>query len=106
MREMLEELGEDVVEAGNGQEAFEFLLSHPEERVKLILLDLDMPCMTGWELLSLIKSYYRFASIPVLVVSRHTPYLRPADYRAITGYIEAPHEMAKLRAMVEAIVKH
>ena len=106
MREMLEELGQEVVEAGDGQEAFDFLLSHPEERVQLILLDLDMPHMTGWELLALLKSYYRFASIPVLVVSRHTPYLRPTDYRMITGYIEAPNEMPKLRAMVEAIIRH
>jgi CheY-like chemotaxis protein len=106
LREMLEELGQEVVEASNGQEAFDFLLSHPDEHVQLILLDLDMPRMTGWELLALLKSYVRFASIPVLVVSRHTPYLRPKDYQMINGYIEAPKELPQLRAMVEAIVSH
>jgi len=106
LREMLEELGQKVIEAGNGQEALDFLVFHPEVRVQLILLDLDMPGMTGWELLALLKSYVRFASIPVLVVSRHTSYLRPKDYRMINGYIEAPHEMPRLRAMVEAIVSH
>ena len=106
LREMLEELGQEVVEAGNGQEAFDFLLSRPEVHVQLILLDLDMPRMTGWELLALLKSYVRFASIPVLVVSRHTAYLRPKDYRMIDGYIEAPKELPKLRALVEAIVSH
>jgi len=106
LREMLEELGQDVVEAGNGQEAFDFLLSHPEEHVQLILLDLDMPRMTGWELLALLKSYIRFASIPVLVVSRHTAYLSPKDHRMVNGYIDAPSEMPRLRAMVEALVSH
>lgn len=106
LREMLEELGQEVVEAGNGQEAFDFLVFHPEVRVQLILLDLDMPHMTGWELLTLLKSYVRFASIPVLVVSRHVAYLRPKDHNMINGYIEAPSEMPRLRALVEAIVSH
>jgi CheY-like chemotaxis protein len=106
LREMLEGLGQEVVEAGNGQEAFDFLVFHPEVRVQLILLDLDMPRMTGWELLVLLKSYVRFASIPVLVVSRHVAYLRPKDHRMINGYIEAPSEMPQLRALVEAIVSH
>ena len=106
LREMLEELGQDVVEAGNGQEALDFLIFHPDVHVQLILLDLDMPRMTGWELLALLKNYVRFATIPVLVVSRHTAYLRPKDHRMISGYIEAPDEMPRLRAMVEAIVSH
>ncbi len=103
---MLEELGQEVVEAGNGQEAFDFLVFHPEVRVQLILLDLDMPRMTGWELLALLKSYVRFASIPVFVVSRHVSYLRPKDHSMINGYIEAPSEIPQLRALVEAIIKH
>jgi CheY-like chemotaxis protein len=106
LREMLEELGQEVVEAGNGQEAIDFLVFHPEVHVQLILLDLDMPHMTGWELLVLLKSYVRFASIPVVVVSRHTSYLRPRDYGMIRGYIEAPAEIPRLRALVEAIVSH
>ncbi len=106
LREMLEDLGQEVIEAGNGQEAFDFLVFHPEVRVQLILLDLDMPRMTGWELLALLKNYVRFASIPVLVVSRHVSYLRPRDYSMINGYIEAPAEMPRLRALVEAIVSH
>jgi CheY-like chemotaxis protein len=106
LREMLEELGQEVVEAGNGQEALDFLIFHPKIRVQLILLDLDMPHMTGWEFLALLKSYVRLANIPVLVVSRHTSYLRPRDYSLIDGYIEAPKEMPRLRALVEAMVSH
>jgi CheY-like chemotaxis protein len=106
LRDMLEGLGQEVVEASNGQEAFDFLLEHSEERVQLILLDLDMPRMTGWELLTLLKSYVRFASIPVLVVSRHTAFLRPKDHDMIDGYIEAPSDMPRLRALVEALISH
>jgi CheY-like chemotaxis protein len=106
LREMLEELGQDVVEATNGQEAFDFLLSHSDVRVQLILLDLEMPTMTGWELLVLLKSYMRLSTIPVLIVSRHTSYLRPKDHEVINGYIEAPADMPQLRALVETIIRH
>jgi two-component system sensor histidine kinase/response regulator len=106
LREMAEELGQDVVEARDGQEAFDFLLAHPDVHVQLILLDLDMPRMTGWELLTLLKNYVRFATIPVLVVSRHVSYLRPKDYQMINAYIEAPAELSRLRALVQAIVSH
>ena len=36
VREMLEELGHEVVEAENGQEAFDYVISHPDVRVQLI----------------------------------------------------------------------
>jgi CheY-like chemotaxis protein len=106
LREMLEEVGEEVVEARDGQEAFEFLIFHPEVRVKLILLDLDMPVMNGQDLLTLLKSYVRLASIPVVVVSRHTSNLRPHELRTVNGAFKAPAELFKLRAMVEALVSH
>jgi CheY-like chemotaxis protein len=106
LRDMLEELGQEVVEAGDGQQAFDFLLASPDVHVQLILLDLDMPRMTGWELLKLLKSYLRFATIPVVVVSRHVSYLRARDHDLLDGCIRAPSELPKLRAMVEAFVSH
>ena len=106
LREMLEELGVGVVEAVDGQQAFDLLVTEPQVSVRLILLDLDMPRMTGWELLKLLKSYVRFASIPVVVVSRHTGYLRPRDHSLLQGCIESPPDMTQLRALVQAIVTH
>jgi CheY-like chemotaxis protein len=106
LREMLEDVGEDVVEARDGQEAFHFLIFHPDVRVKLILLDLDMPVMNGQDLLTLLKSYTRLASIPVVIVSRHTSQLRPDELRTINGAFSAPAELFELRAMVEALVSH
>jgi CheY-like chemotaxis protein len=106
LREVLEDMGQEVIEAGNGQEAFDFLVFNPDVRVQLILLDLEMPGMTGLELLALLKSYVRFASIPVLVISRHTASLRPRDHRMINGCIEAPRDIPRLRELVEAIVRH
>ena len=106
LREVVEELGLEVVEASDGQQAFDFLIEQAQPNVCLILLDLDMPRMTGWELLKLLKSYVRFASIPVVVVSRHTAYLRPDHQQWLEGCIEAPAEPDELRELIEALVLH
>ena len=68
VREMLEELrAYEVVEAENGQEAFDYVISHPDVRVQLTVLDLRMPVMNGWEFLALMRSYVRLSRIPIVV---------------------------------------
>ncbi len=106
LREMLESIGLGVVEAADGQQALDILFQEPAPFFQLILLDLDMPRMSGWELLKLLKSYVRLASIPVVVVSRHAGELSLEEARRLNGSFRAPYEMPRLKAMVEAIVSH
>jgi len=106
LREMLESMGHRVVEAADGQEALDFLTQEPGGTVQLILLDLDMPRMSGWELLKLLKSYVRLASIPVVVVSRRANELSAAEASRLEGLFQAPYELPRLKAMVEALVAH
>ena len=59
--------------ADNGKEALEWLFT--EELPDVILLDLDMPVMNGWEFLQIQKTATRIAHIPTLVYSsRHEVY--------------------------------
>ncbi len=58
--------GYDVVEAGNGREAFEIATLEPS-RMDLILLDLAMPGMDGVEFLSALER--RKGSVPVVVLT-------------------------------------
>ncbi|RYZ07576.1 MAG: response regulator [Myxococcales bacterium] len=106
LREMLESMGLPVVEAQNGQEALELLTQEPGAKVQLILLDLDMPRMSGWELLKLLKSYVRLSRIPVVVISRHAGELSAEEARRLDGLFRAPCEMPRLQAMVEALISH
>jgi len=52
MRGFLEDLGYDVVEAYDGNEALEVL---QREGPELVLLDVIMPLMDGWETLSVVR---------------------------------------------------
>jgi CheY-like chemotaxis protein len=68
LREVLEAERYAVRTAADGQDALAVLASAPQ-RPSLILLDLMMPGMNGWEFLKVLKADAGFAAIPVVVLS-------------------------------------
>lgn len=61
----LKEEGYEVLIAENGEKALEQIEKNPD----LILLDIVLPGMDGWEILREIKKREKTKSIPVLVLS-------------------------------------
>lgn len=57
-----------ILTAENGQEALN-LLNNLNEEISLILLDLIMPVLDGYEFLHILKNDSRFSSIPVIVTT-------------------------------------
>jgi two-component system, cell cycle response regulator DivK len=66
--EYLEFSGFDVVQAGNGIEALE---RAAESTPDIILMDLSLPVMDGWEATRRLKADARTASIPVVALTGH-----------------------------------
>jgi two-component system, cell cycle response regulator DivK len=66
--EYLQFSGFDVVEATNGMEA---LKSAVESSPDIILMDLSLPVMDGWEATRRLKADERTASIPVVALTGH-----------------------------------
>ena len=66
--EYLEFRGFEVVEAGNGMEA---LQRAADENPDIILMDLSLPVMDGWEATRRLKADKRTASIPVVALTGH-----------------------------------
>jgi CheY-like chemotaxis protein len=64
----LEIEGYQVYVASNGEEGMRLLESTPE-RPCVVLLDMLMPKVNGWEFLEFQRGHASFASIPVVVVS-------------------------------------
>jgi PAS domain S-box-containing protein len=62
----VEELGCRVAVAGSGEDG---LRTAEEVRPDLIVLDLMMPGMSGWEVLKVLKSHPTLSEVPVVVVS-------------------------------------
>jgi adenylate cyclase len=83
MRRLLVGEGWEVAVAVNGREALDCLKSdHPD----LVLLDLMMPEMDGFEFLAEFRKDSKFASTPVIVVTAAD--LSPADRRRLKGGVE------------------
>jgi CheY-like chemotaxis protein len=66
---ILEHSGFEVVQAADGAEA---LLRVRDSAPDLILMDLSMPLMDGWEATRHLKSDSRTAGIPIVVLTAHT----------------------------------
>ena len=63
---LLEKEGYEVIEAGDGASALEHFKAEP---IDLILLDIMMPGMDGWSVLSAIKSDPEISDIPVIMLT-------------------------------------
>lgn len=70
LREILSE-NYEVLEAENGQEALT-IIKHYFRVISVILLDIDMPVMDGYELLKQLNNHPIFAQIPSIVVTDNT----------------------------------
>ena len=66
--EYLEYSGYDVIQASNGLEALQRAF---EDQPDIILMDLSLPVMDGWEATRRLKANQRTASIPVVALTGH-----------------------------------
>jgi signal transduction histidine kinase/CheY-like chemotaxis protein len=82
-RNILEKEGWKVREAENGRVALEMM---QRERPRLILLDLMMPEMDGFEFADRVRRHPQWGSIPIVVVTAHD--LTDEERRRLSGYVE------------------
>lgn len=83
LRRLLEREGWSVAEAENGESA---LGRVTERRPDLILLDLMMPKMDGFEVISALRSTALWRSIPIVVLTAMD--LNSTDRLRLNGYVE------------------
>ena len=102
LRTMLESDGYAVLEAANGAEALQILVNTADSVPALIILDLQMPKMSGWELARIARSYHRLAGIPLLVISVHEA--SEATLPGVAGHLRKPISRETLLAEVRSIV--
>lgn len=85
--------------AANGNEALAYLKS--AERPSLILLDLTMPGMSGWEFRRRQRSDPDLAEIPVVVMTAHPEYDESVTSLEADGHLQKPVRPEELRGVVE-----
>lgn len=83
----------EVVEASNGREAIETLYQKQDE-ISLVLLDIVMPDMDGFEVLAVMNKNGWISRIPVITISAETSstYIDHAYDLGATDYISRPFD--------------
>jgi CheY-like chemotaxis protein len=99
----------------DGQEAVDYLLrrglhaDHPDWRSPdLILLDLNLPRLSGHELLKRIRAQAALATVPVIVLTTSS---RQEDVQAVYAagantYIEKPQDFARFVEVLQTIQRY
>jgi len=100
----LRRAGHVVTEATTGQEALDMV-----EAAELVLLDVNLPDMSGFEVCRLIKSDPRTAATPVIQVSATAVQVADRAHGLTQGadaYLTEPSEPAELLATVTAVLRY
>lgn len=98
--ELLEDSGYHVSGAANGREALAQLQSGAQYPC-LILLDLNMPVMTGWEFRSRQQQDPALAEIPVVVVSADRNIHYESRVVDAAGYLSKPIDFGRLMDLLD-----
>ncbi|HYG37311.1 MAG TPA: response regulator [Cytophagales bacterium] len=81
----------------NGKAALDYFLNnHKKDKQYLILLDLNMPVMDGWDFLENISNYEFAEQIHVVIVSSSTTLKdkeKATTYKNVIAFIEKPINM-------------
>lgn len=102
---MLEELGENLVKATSGREALEILL---KKDIAMVLMDVSMPELDGFELAEMIREHPRFQKTAIIFISavHLTDVDRLKGYqRGAVDYISVPIIPDLLRAKVSVFAE-
>ena len=97
------QLGE-IFMAGNGKEALEVLR---ENWVDLVITDLNMPIMTGFELVDAMQADKLLQTVPVVVVTTEGSATRIDDLKqkGVKGYVRKPFTPEQIKEMITKVME-
>ena len=100
LQDILEDEGFDVVPAANGKQAIDFLTLNDPPGADLVILDLMMPLVSGWQVLEVLTADNSLRRIPVIVLSA-LPVSRPERALEI---VRKPFDFETLVASIHKVL--
>lgn len=97
LREALEVMGYEAQVAANGKVALEYLRTEPRSYC-LVLLDLVMPIMNGWEFLNEHHQDSSISGIPVIIVTAIPSDKTKGAAKDAAAFLPKPVNIARLTA--------
>ena len=105
MKKRLEKLSQEyqVIGVHSGKECFEQLQCGvlPD----IILLDVMMPQMNGWDVFAKLKEHQTWRNVPVILLTAKTDqYSKGFGKTAACDFVEKPVEITELKEVIEKIL--
>jgi DNA-binding NarL/FixJ family response regulator len=107
LKDVLPMYGYEVTVAMDGLQALKILTGQEEQKFDLIILDIMMPNMDGWDTLKSIRSNKGFEDVPIIMLTA-----LDSEQKEVSGlkfgaddYIVKPFTLPNLLARVEALLR-
>ena len=101
---VLKNKGYEMVEATDGEEALERAVA---EKPDLILLDISIPKLNGYEVARILKGKEEFKNVPIVALTAHA--MKGDRAKALEagceGYISKPINVRELPAQIKSFLK-
>ena len=103
-RQIFVDEGAHVELANDGREAVDFLQAHPTE-IDLVLMDVQMPVMDGYEATRLIRETPKLATLPVIALTAGAfkEQQEKANAVGMTGFIPKPFDVDRAIALIQKL---
>ncbi len=103
LRDLLTSSGYELVEAGDGEQA---LVMAERQRPDLILMDVQIPLIDGYEVTRRLKADPALRDIPIIVVTSYALSGDESKARAAgcNGYVSKPYSTRQLLAKIREYV--
>ncbi len=105
--EIIKNLGHESIEVENGKQALKALEDHHD--VDLVLMDLEMPVMNGFEAMRYIreKLVHPKNDIPIIALTAHNPgmYIEKCNESGFNHMLGKPYSIEKIAELLEGYNK-
>ncbi|MBN1860599.1 MAG: response regulator [Candidatus Thermoplasmatota archaeon] len=93
-----------IIPAESGEKCFELL--EKSDLPHLILLDIMMPQMNGWEVFDRLRAHPLWKSIPIIFLTARTDeFAEHAGVLIAEDYIKKPIEITELKIRIDNVLK-
>jgi CheY-like chemotaxis protein len=102
-RHMLSKLGHEVLEATNGKEAIRSAIKHSPQ---MIIMDLSMPEVDGFQATSALRSIKTFSQIPILAITAYpqSHWRDKAEDAGCDAFLQKPFTHEDLSAALDKLI--
>lgn len=97
----------EMVQVGNGKELLDYLRKTPHEEIAFVLLDLNMPMVSGHDFLQIRKTEPNIREMPVIVFTCSNDYedIEHAYHMGANAYINKPVELDEYERTFHSIIR-